>query len=148
MWHIHISGVDITMESLRSELESNSAFQSSPSCQAYFWVAKFNNAIREVFLNRFTYLLYAYDHFIIGSYEDREIWAQSREFMQNFDKASFLSDQPESHLPFLAAFLETQMFTTFIDNKILSQWDPPDANMVVREFCDTNALYGSVSCTG
>jgi translation initiation factor 2 beta subunit (eIF-2beta)/eIF-5 len=35
-------------------------------------------------------------------------------------KFLFLVDQPESVLPFLSAFLETQMFTSFIDLKILS----------------------------
>ena len=34
---------------------------------------------------------------------------------QNFDKISFLSDQIGSHLPFLASFLETQIFSNFID---------------------------------
>ncbi|XP_069013066.1 DENN domain-containing protein 5B-like [Embiotoca jacksoni] len=37
--------------------------------------------------------------------------------------ASFLSDQPEPYLPFLSHFIETQMFATFIDNKIMSQWE-------------------------
>lgn len=38
-------------------------------------------------------------------------------------QTSFLSDQPEPYLPFLCRFIETQMFATFIDNKILSQWE-------------------------
>ena len=38
--------------------------------------------------------------------------------MQNFDKTSFLSDQKQSHLAFLSGFLETQMFTSFIDDYI------------------------------
>lgn len=38
-------------------------------------------------------------------------------------QASFLSDQPEPYLPFLSHFIETQMFATFIDNKIMSQWE-------------------------
>lgn len=42
--------------------------------------------------------------------------------MANFDCASFLSDQPNSSIPFLAAFLETQLFATFIDAKFLAQW--------------------------
>lgn len=36
--------------------------------------------------------------------------ARNRESTANFDKVAFLSDQPESLLPFLAAFLETQVF--------------------------------------
>ncbi|CAL8242586.1 unnamed protein product [Merluccius merluccius] len=40
--------------------------------------------------------------------------------------ASFLSDQPEPYLPFLSHFIETQMFATFIDNKIMSHWETKD----------------------
>ncbi len=72
---------------------------------------KFNNVVREIFLNRFTCLLYAYDHFVIGAgtNSDRDTYFANRDSMANFDKASFLSDQPDSHLNFLAAFLETQV---------------------------------------
>lgn len=38
-------------------------------------------------------------------------------------QASFLSDQPEPYLPFLSRFLETQMFASFIDCKILCHDD-------------------------
>ena len=38
--------------------------------------------------------------------------------LQNFDKISFLSDQNHAHLPFLSSFLETQTFSTFIDEAI------------------------------
>jgi hypothetical protein len=41
--------------------------------------------------------------------------------MVNFDCASFLSDQPNSSIPFVAAFLETQLFASFIDAKFLAQ---------------------------
>ena len=51
-----------------------------------------------------------------------EQWLATRETMQNFDKATFLSDQPKQHLPFLSRFIESQMFTTFIDQKISSYW--------------------------
>lgn len=40
-----------------------------------------------------------------------------------FFQASFLSDQPEPYLPFLSRFLETQMFASFIDSKILCHDD-------------------------
>lgn len=111
---------------------------------------KFNNAVREIFLNRFTCLLYSYEHFVIGgggAYPDRDTFFANRDSMANFDKASFLSDQPDSHLSFLAAFLETQvyyfeftseviifgcffqMFTSFIDCKVLAQWEEPDPNL-------------------
>lgn len=51
--------------------------------------------------------------------------------MQNFDKASFLSDQPEHDRLFLWRFIESQMFATLIDNKILSNWGEVDHNLKI-----------------
>ncbi|KIH52497.1 dDENN domain protein [Ancylostoma duodenale] len=95
--------------------------------------ARLNNAIRECVLNRIVCMLYSYEHFVVGGQgcSDREAFDDSRDSMVCFDKASFLSDQPDSHLAFLAAFLETQMFTSLIDAKILSQWEAPDENLVL-----------------
>lgn len=71
---------------------------------------KLNNSIREVFLNRFAWLLYSYEHFVItANAADKDLYFASRDSVVNFDKAAFLSDQPDSNLPFLAAFLETQV---------------------------------------
>ncbi|KAL2102240.1 hypothetical protein ACEWY4_001408 [Coilia grayii] len=85
--------------------------------------AKLNVQLREVFASRFTTLFADYEAFVIQSAPDLESWLTNREQMHNFDKASFLSDQPEPYLPFLSHFIETQMFATFIDNKIMSQWE-------------------------
>uniref|UniRef100_A0A8B9M581 DENN domain containing 5B n=1 Tax=Accipiter nisus TaxID=211598 RepID=A0A8B9M581_9AVES len=87
---------------------------------------KLNVQLREVFANRFTQLFADYEAFVIQAAPDMESWLTNREQMQNFDKASFLSDQPEPYLPFLSHFIETQMFATFIDNKIISQWEEKD----------------------
>uniref|UniRef100_A0A8R1I6Y2 UDENN domain-containing protein n=1 Tax=Caenorhabditis japonica TaxID=281687 RepID=A0A8R1I6Y2_CAEJA len=105
----------------------------SPVARHYFVDAKVNNAIRECVLNRFVEMFYSYEHFVIGGQgcDDRDSYEANRESMASFDKASFLSDQPDSHLEFLAAFLETQMFTSFIDAKILSQWETPDEGVVL-----------------
>uniref|UniRef100_S4RUF8 Uncharacterized protein n=1 Tax=Petromyzon marinus TaxID=7757 RepID=S4RUF8_PETMA len=84
---------------------------------------KLNIHVREVFANQFTQLFADYEAFVIQPTQDMEAWITSRENMQNFDKASFLSDQPEPYLPFLSSFIETQMFATFIDSKILAQWE-------------------------
>ncbi|XP_068134357.1 LOW QUALITY PROTEIN: DENN domain-containing protein 5B [Hyperolius riggenbachi] len=84
---------------------------------------KLNVQIREVFANRFTQMFADYEAFVIQAAHDMESWLTNREQMQNFDKASFLSDQPEPYLPFLSRFIETQMFATFIDNKIMSLWE-------------------------
>lgn len=94
---------------------------------------KFNNAIRMIFLNRFVNMLLWYEEFVIQNSKDMDSWLSNRETMQNFDKASFLSDQPETYLPFLSPFLETQMFATLIDNKILSNWEDREANLKVFE---------------
>ncbi|KAM6987137.1 DENN domain-containing protein 5B isoform 2-T2 [Aplochiton taeniatus] len=85
--------------------------------------AKLNVQLREVFAGRFTTMFADYEAFVIQSATDLESWLTNREQMHNFDKASFLSDQPEPYLPFLSHFIETQMFATFIDNKIMSQWE-------------------------
>ncbi|XP_067855997.1 DENN domain-containing protein 5B-like isoform X5 [Heptranchias perlo] len=82
--------------------------------------------LREVFANRFTQMFADYEAFVIQPAQDMESWLTNREQMQNFDKASFLSDQPEPNLPFLSHFIETQMFATFIDNKIVSLWEEKD----------------------
>ncbi|XP_074862727.1 DENN domain-containing protein 5B isoform X4 [Carettochelys insculpta] len=87
---------------------------------------KLNVQLREVFANCFTQMFADYEAFVIQAAQDMESWLTNREQMQNFDKASFLSDQPEPYLPFLSHFIETQMFATFIDNKIMSQWEEKD----------------------
>ncbi|KAK3558249.1 hypothetical protein QTP86_013955 [Hemibagrus guttatus] len=85
--------------------------------------AKLNVQLREVFAARFVAMFADYEAFVIQNSPDLDSWLSNREQMHNFDKASFLSDQPEPYLPFLCRFIETQMFATFIDNKILSQWE-------------------------
>ncbi|CAH2062861.1 unnamed protein product, partial [Iphiclides podalirius] len=94
---------------------------------------RFNIAIRETFLNRFVHMFLMYENFVIMPDQDRESWLSSRESMVNFDKASFLSDQPQRHRPFLSRFLETQMFATLVDNKIMANWGDCDVNLQVFE---------------
>ena len=93
-----------------------------------------NSSFREVFLHYFLQMFSSYESFVISPPStDMETWLSNRETMQNFDKAAYLSDQPEAHLPFLSAFIETQMFTTLIDNKILAAWEDPESNLRVFE---------------
>lgn len=84
---------------------------------------RLNNSIREIFLNRFVQMFAAYENFVILPNQGKEEWLSNRDSLQNFDKASFLSDQQQQHRPFLSRFLESQMFATLIDNKIMSVWD-------------------------
>lgn len=87
----------------------------------------FNCAIRETILAHLVSLLKHYERFVIHPKEPNlESWFTNREHMHNYDKASFLSDQPEAYLPFLSSFLESQMFATFIDNKIISGFEEKD----------------------
>ena len=90
---------------------------------------KFNSSVREIFLNCFVHMFASYENFVINPSQDLEQWLSNRETVHNFDKAAFLSDQPEAHLPFLSAFIETQMFTTLMDNKIVSQWEEADPGL-------------------
>ncbi|PAV64084.1 hypothetical protein WR25_15827 isoform B [Diploscapter pachys] len=118
-------GVEVNIDHLEKEIEQC----DSETARKYFQEAKINNAIRECILHKLVEIFYSYEHFVVGANEckDRETFEANRESMACFDKASFLSDQPDSHLTFLSHFLETQMFTSFIDAKILSQWEPqPD----------------------
>lgn len=92
---------------------------------------RFNNSIRELFLNRFVYIFQSYENFVIFPSQNKDDWFNNRDSMQNFDKASFLSEQPEQHRQFLSRFLETQMFATLIDNKILANWGEHDGNLQI-----------------
>ena len=93
-----------------------------------------NSSFREVFLHYFLQMFSSYESFVIQPpTTDMETWLSNRESVANFDKAAYLCDQPEAHLPFLSAFIETQMFTTLIDNKVLSQWEEPEAYLRVFE---------------
>uniref|UniRef100_H3CVF5 DENN domain containing 5A n=1 Tax=Tetraodon nigroviridis TaxID=99883 RepID=H3CVF5_TETNG len=92
-----------------------------------------NIHVREVFANRFTQMFADYEVFVIQPSHDKESWFTNRDQMQNFDKASFLSDQPEPYLPFLSRFLETQMFASFIDSKILCP-DDEEKDHTLRVF--------------
>ncbi|XP_055329550.1 DENN domain-containing protein 5B-like isoform X2 [Paramacrobiotus metropolitanus] len=93
---------------------------------------KFNNAVREVFVNRFVQIFYSYEHFVLHAGKDLESWKSNRDSVHTFDKTTFLSDQPDTHVPFLSPFLETQMFATFVDCKILSSFG--EISLAVRVF--------------
>lgn len=84
---------------------------------------KINNSIREIFLNRFVQTFASYEHFVIFPAQSKNDWLTNRESLQNFDKASFLSEHPQHHRPFLSRFLESQMFATLIDHKILTSFE-------------------------
>ncbi|XP_059928297.1 DENN domain-containing protein 5A isoform X3 [Gadus macrocephalus] len=114
--------------------DSSSNKDSRVQCdQEELLMHQINIQVREVFANRFTQMFADYEVFVIQPSQDKESWFTNRDQMQNFDKASFLSDQPEPYLPFLSRFLETQMFASFIDGKILCH-DEEDKEHSLRVF--------------
>ncbi|XP_053684603.1 DENN domain-containing protein 5B [Sabethes cyaneus] len=128
--------VDIVRRSGGDEIDSGpnevmpSTKQKQPlsTLDQYYEDLRLNNSIREIFLNRFVQMFAAYEQFVILPNQDREDWLSNRESLHNFDKASFLSDQPQHHRPFLSQFLESQMFVTLIDNKIMLSWGDDGGN--------------------
>jgi DENN domain-containing protein 5 len=65
--------------------------------------------------------------------QDLESWISNREMVHTFDKTTFLSDQPAPHLPFLSRFLESQMFASFIDSKVLANFGQPSHSVRVLD---------------
>ncbi|XP_068117170.1 DENN domain-containing protein 5A isoform X2 [Hyperolius riggenbachi] len=126
------TGVSLEKVELREESASkkDTKFQCD---EEELRIHQLNIHVREVFANRFTQMFADYEVFVIQPSQDKESWFNNREQMQNFDKASFLSDQPEPYLPFLSRFLETQMFASFIDNKIMCH-DEDDKDPILRVF--------------
>ncbi|XP_047141375.1 DENN domain-containing protein 5B isoform X1 [Hydra vulgaris] len=88
-----------------------------------------NIIVREIFVNCFTHILVDYEHFVILPQQTKEEWLVDRDQMQNFDKAAFLSDQSQAHLPFMTLFVETQGFASLIDMKIMALWEDCDPRL-------------------
>lgn len=90
--------------------------------EQYYNDLQLNAELREVFLNRFCQIFIDYEQFVILPNQSRDEWLKNRESLHNFDKASFLSDQPSHYRFFFSQFLESQMFATLIDNKIMTSF--------------------------
>ena len=90
---------------------------------------EFNIIMREIFLNYFTQMLVDYENFVILPQQTKVDWLNNREHMQNFDKASFLSDQSQPNLPFMTLFVESQGFVSLIDLKIMTLWEDSDPRL-------------------
>uniref|UniRef100_H3D3K0 DENN domain containing 5B n=1 Tax=Tetraodon nigroviridis TaxID=99883 RepID=H3D3K0_TETNG len=105
--------------------------------------ARLNVQLREVFAGRFAAMFNRYEEFIVHSAQDLDSWLNNREGTSSFDKGSFLSVQPETHLHFLSRFLETSMFSSFVDGKVIARWldaDPVqhvfDSRLERERLCD------------
>ena len=95
---------------------------------------RFVEAVRNIFVGYFVEHFVNYENFVIMPLQSYEQWVRNREQFQNFDKTAFLSDQPLSCRPFHAAFLETAMFSAFIDNKISALYNPALAQQALTLF--------------
>ena len=109
---------------------------------------RFSAAVREVFCSYFVQHFANYDTFIVVPTQTYEQWIKNREQFQNFDKTAFLSDQPNHHWPFYAAFLESSMFTAFIDEKVTSMWLPEKASQHLVLFDSRVETYRDKSGLG
>ena len=94
----------------------------------------FATAVREVFASYFVEHFANYENFIIMPKQSYDQWKKNREQFQNFDKTAFLSDQPTNYRAFYAAFVESSLFTQFVDQKIVTIWEPEKADHSLRLF--------------
>ena len=128
--------IDSTVERLTQLIQEfeNIGVSSGKTKLSYKDKMVLNVVLREVFVNRFISMFHSYEHFvIINDEQDLNMTPQS-DTPQNFDKVSFLSDQIQSSVPFLSRFLETQSFSTFIDDYIqnTSECTPTETSFDVR----------------
>lgn len=84
----------------------------------------FTTDIRELFAEYFVEHFANYEKFIIMPKQNYIQWQKNREQFQNFDKTAYLSDQPLNSQAFYSAFLETSIFTIFVDDKIVAVYQP------------------------
>ena len=95
---------------------------------------QFSSVVREVFSSYFVEHFVNYENFVIMPQQTYDQWLRNREQFQNFDKAAFLSEQPKQFWPFYSAFLESNMFSAFIDGKLMSFWEPGKASAEMVQF--------------
>jgi DENN domain-containing protein 5 len=111
-------------DNLTSTSRSSSSSKREPlrTNEQYYNDLQLNAELQEIFFNRFCQIFIDYEQFVILPNQSQEEWLKNRESLHNFDKASFLSDQPSHYRLFFAQFLESQMFATLIDNKIMTSF--------------------------
>ena len=103
--------------------------------------------VRNIFLNGWKEALRGYESYVIVP-ENGDSWFEGMHLLTSlnilmeshfqhltftgsyqesvFDSLAFLSDQPQANLPFLSAFVETQIFAAFIDSKLTTLLSQPN----------------------
>lgn len=103
------------IDNLDTNLSSN---KSSNLHDDYNENLSFNLAVREIFIEHLVSILIDYESYII--YPKKNILVgENMETTLNFDKLAFISDHLDNK-DFFTKFVESQMFASFIDDKILS----------------------------
>jgi len=97
---------------------------------------KHNHKLSLPFRVAFGFIFAGYENFVIemSVSDNADEWFQARDSMMNFDKVSFLSEQPEGHVPFLSTFLDTPAFASFVDEKIRMDTNADPAQTRVTRF--------------
>ena len=103
------------------KLKVNLPLNNTPPAAA---VSDKTQTIRSLMLNHFASMLLNYAKFVIFP-RDRAVWESNRDNQDNFEKDVFLCDQAECNLTFFSRFLESHMFSVFVDNKILINFGQP-----------------------
>ncbi|KAA3674466.1 DENN domain-containing protein 5 [Paragonimus westermani] len=142
---------DLLDEYLKACALSSRNIVSEMDFSGYTRLLHFNTAVRTIFLQNFAKIFRDYDKFIANenpSGDPSQIrnaasLPSSHSGLQAFDKVGFLSDQPETHLPFLSAFLETQMFASFLDSR--ANRAPPRSSTGVTQLIYPQNLSLNVS---
>ncbi|KAF6768389.1 hypothetical protein AHF37_05686 [Paragonimus kellicotti] len=133
---------DLLDEYLKACALSARKIVSEMDFSGYTRLLHFNTAVRTIFLQNFAKIFRDYDKFIASENSSADpsqtgnaaSAPSSHSGLQAFDKVGFLSDQPETHLPFLSAFLETQMFASFLDSRA-SRASPRSSTGVTQLTC-------------
>jgi hypothetical protein len=94
----------------------------------------FASDIRDLFAEFFVEHFANYEKFIIMPKQSFQQWQKNREQFQNFDKTAFISDQPLDGQAFYSAFLETTIFTIFVDRKIMAVYQPEEGTDSLTRF--------------
>lgn len=122
------------MESMEEEEEEEGEGRECKRVSIDDTEFEFSYAIRTIFCNYFVEHFVNYEHFVIMPDQSYQQWIRNREQFENFDKTAFLSDQPIASRAFYSAFLETAMFTLFIDQKLIATWDPSSTSDCILLF--------------
>eukprot|EP00049_Salpingoeca_infusionum_P015830 m.311479 g.311479 ORF g.311479 m.311479 type:complete len:993 (-) comp15956_c0_seq1:6014-8992(-) len=78
---------------------------------------RFTESVRLLFLEVWAKIMNNYEKYLVRP-QDPAAWLEGMLDSPVFDEVSFLCDQPDSHVPFLRSFIQTQSFGTFVDDKM------------------------------